>query len=368
MTYDLVPLPMATKFLRDLLSEFPFAEDGGRSLSVQIAAMVSRFAFTLLPKSAQIPYFCWNANSSRSGKSLLCKIVEIPVAGYCKMQTYPEEKDELAKVLDSAVLSGYPSLIFDNAKTKLEGAAIEQFATTSVHAGRRMGGNKNFEIRKQMMVMFTSNQCEVSPDVAGRMLFVELFNLEADPQARKIKHPIGDEYLERPEVRQSILSALWSMIHSWDEGGRPMGSGRLVGFEDWSRIIGGIVEFAGFGSPLRRPEADDFGDSDGIDMKTLVEKMTAGYFRDAIEFPCRSGVPFDDLIWICRNENLFEDSIQGKIDKESRDFEIYPKSRSKMGKLFAGYNGRVFRYDSPRASVKFERVGNRNARLYRVTN
>jgi len=366
MTYDLVPLPMATKFLRDFLSEFPFSDDGGRSLSVQIAAMVSRFAFTLLPKSAQIPYFCWNANSSRSGKSLLIKIVEIPVAGYCKMQTLPEEKEEVSKVLDSAVLSGYPSLIFDNVKHKIEGSSLEQFATSSVHAGRRLGGNNNFEIRKQMILLFSSNQAEVSADVAGRMLFVDLFNLEADPQAREIKNPIGDEYLERPEVRQSILSALWSLVHAWDAAGRPVGSGRLVGFEDWSRVIGGIVEHAGFGSPLRRPEKDDFGDPEGIDMKTLVEKLAAGYFRDAIEFKCREGISFDDLIWICRNENLFEEGIAGKLDKESRQFEIYPKSRSRMGKLFAGYNGRVFRFDSSVGSVKFERVGNRNARLYRV--
>jgi hypothetical protein len=366
MTFDTVPLLMATKFLRDLLSEFPFSDDGGRSLSVQVAAMVSRFAFTLLPKSAQIPYFCWNANSSRSGKSLLIKIVEIPVAGYCKMQTLPEEKDEVAKVLDSAVLSGYPSLIFDNVKHKIEGSALEQFATSSVHAGRRLGGNKGFEIRKQMVVLFSSNQAEISPDVAGRMLFVDLFNLEADPQAREIKKPIGDEYLERPEVRQSILSALWSLVHAWDAAGRPVVSGRLVGFEDWSRVIGGIVEHAGFGSPLRRPEKDDFGDPEGIDMKMLVEKLAAGYFRDAIEFKCREGISFNDLIWICRNEHLFEEGIAGKLDKDTREFEIYAKSRSHMGKLFAAYNGRVFRFDSALGSVKFERVGNRNARLYKV--
>jgi len=366
MTYDLVPLPLAQKYLRDLLSEFPFADDGGRSLSVQVAAMVSRFAFTLLPKSAQIPYFCWNANSSRSGKSLLVKIVEIPVAGYCAMESLPEEKEEVAKKLDSAVLSGASSLIFDNVKHKIEGSALEQFATSSVHAGRRMGGNKTFQIRKQTCVFFTSNMAEVSPDIAGRMLFVDLFNPEADPQTRKIKHPIGDEYLERPEVRQAILSALWSLIHAWDSAGRPEGSGRLVGFEDWSRLIGGIVEYAGFGSPLRRSTADDFGDPEGIDMKALVAKMADGVFRDAIEFKTREGVTFDDLIWICRSENLFEDAIAGKVDKETREFEIYPKSRSRMGKLFAGYNGRVFRYGSDLGTVKFERVGNRNARLYRV--
>jgi hypothetical protein len=366
MTYDLVPLPMATKFLRDLLSEFPFAEDQGRSLSVQIAAMVSRFAFTLLPRSAQIPFFCWNANSPRSGKSLLVKIVEIPVAGYCRMMTLPDEKEEVAKVLDSAVLSGYPSLIFDNIRRPLgDEPALEAFATSSVHSGRRMGGNRTFEVKKQVMVMFTSNATQVSTDLMGRIVFVDLFNPEADPQARHISHPIDDEYLERPQVRQSILSALWSLVHAWDAAGRPDGNGRLVGFEQWSRVIGGIVEHAGFGSPLRRPEAEDFGDPDGKDMITLVSKLADGYFRDGIEFPVREGITFDELVWICRQENLFEDAIQGKVDRESRDFEIYPKSRSKMGKLFASYNGRLFRFGESEP-LTFERIGNHNSRKYRI--
>jgi hypothetical protein len=365
MTYDLVPLPMASKFLRDLLSEFPFASDDGRSLSVQIAAMVSRFAFTLMPRSAQIPFFCWNANSPRSGKSLLVKIVEIPVAGYCRMMALPDEKEEVSKVLDSAVLSGYPSLIFDNVRRRLgDEAALEAFATSSVHSGRRMGGNRTFEVKKQMMVMFTSNATEVSTDLMGRMLFVDLFNKEADPQARQIARPIDDEYLERPQVRQSILSALWSLVHAWDAAGRPEGSGRLVGFEQWSQMIGGIVEHAGFGSPLRRPEAEDFGDPDGKDMMALISKLAEGYFRDAIEFESREGISFEDLIWICRQENFFEDSIQGQLNKETRDFEIYPKSRSKMGKLFASYNRRLFRL--PSGPVTFERIGNHNSRKYRI--
>lgn len=365
MTYDLVPLPMAVKFLRDLLKEFPFADDGGRSLSVQVAAMVSRFL--VIDGSAQIPFFCWNANSPRSGKSLLIKIVEIPVAGYCRMMALPEEKEEVAKVLDSTVLAGYQSLIFDNVRHKLEGAALEAFATSSVHSGRRMGGNRTFEVQKRTMVMFSCNQAEVSPDLMGRMLFVDLFNLEADPQARKISKPISDGYLERPEVRHAILSALGSLVQAWNDAGQPDGSERLVGFEEWSRVIGGIVEHAGFGSPLRRLEADEFGDQDAADMRTLVSKMADGVFRDAIELKCREGISFDDLIWICREENLFADHISGKIDKDSKEFEIWPKSRSAMGKIFRGYNGRIFRFSLPIGSVKFERIGNHNSRKYRIT-
>lgn len=141
--YDVLPLQVAVDFLCELLREFPLAKDGGRSLSVQVAAMLTRFAILLLPPEAQVPFFIWNANSQRVGKTLLAKLVEIPVAGHAALRTLAGEEVEVAKTLDSEVLAGSPSIIFDNVTGKIESAALDQFATSAVHAGRRMGGKQN---------------------------------------------------------------------------------------------------------------------------------------------------------------------------------------------------------------------------------
>ena len=366
MKYDLLPLPVATDYLRELLHEFPFADDHGRSLSVQIAAMVSRFGFLILPRTAQIPFFCWNANGPRAGKTLLVKVVEIPVAGHANIQSLPEEKEELKKILDSEVLAGSQSIIFDNIKTTIESSALEQFATSSVHGGRRMGGNKTFSIRKQTMVMFTMNQTKVSPDIMNRSLFVDLFVKEADPQSRKIERVIGDDYLSRPEMRHNILSSLWSMIHAWDAAGCPAGSSRLAGFEEWSAIIGGIVEFCGFGDPLRRPNTDDMGDPDTTDMHSLVELLASGCYKEGIPYETRTGLSFDDLIEICRDNHFFEERIRGKVNRDTKEYEVFSSTKSAMGRIFTGYAGRQFRFGGDIGTIVFERVGNRNHRKYRV--
>jgi hypothetical protein len=367
MTYDLMPRNAAVDYLTDLLREFPFADDGGRSLSCQIAAMMTRFAVSLLPEQAQVPLVIWNANGPAAGKSLLAMVVEVPVRGFAAMRALPEEREELQKVLDSEVLAGSDSVIFDNVKDKLDSAYLEQFATSSVVSVRRLGSSAKYEVAKQTMLMFTSNQAEVSSDIARRSIFIDLFQKEADPQARKIERPMGAEYLARPEVRFAILSALWSLIVSWDKAGRPACSSRLVGFEDWSRVIGGIVENAGFGDPLRKPESEDFGDPDAADMRDLVQAMAEGIFQDGLELRCREGVTFDEVIWICRNRGLFEEQIKGKTDRETKEFEIYTSARTKMSRLFARYNGRVFRFGEELGTVKLERVGGKDNRRWRVS-
>jgi len=360
-----MPKEAAVDFLKDLLREFPFADDDGLSLSCQVAAMVTRFAISLLPEQAQAPMFVWNANGPAAGKSLLAQVVEIPVRGFAAMRSFPEEKQELAKVLDSEVLAGSDSIIFDNIKIKLDSPYLEQFVTSSVVATRRLGGSGKQEVGKQTMVMVTTNQAEVSADMARRSIFIDLFQKEADPQARKIERPMGAEYLARPDVRYAILSALWSLVVAWDTAGRKVGSNRLVGFEAWSEVIGGIVENAGFGSPLRRPSSESFGDFDAQDMESLVRAMHEGVFRDAIELNCREGINFEDLIWICRDRGLFDGSIVGRTDRETKEFEMFNRSRSIMGRLFEKYNKRVFRFDDLGA-VTFDRVGSKNRRRFRI--
>lgn len=367
MTYDTIPLPAAVDYLKnDLLREFPFAPDNGRSLSVQIAAMVSRFASSLLPEQAQIPCFIWSANGPSAGKSLLTMVVEVPVRGYAAMRPFPEEKEELAKVLDSEVLAGSDSIIFDNVKDKLDSSYLEQFLTSSVVSVRRLGSSSKHEIGKQTMVMITANQAEVSGDIARRSLFVDLFNPEADPQARKIERPMGAEYLARPEVRFKILSSLWSLVVAWDAAGRPACSSVKPGFEDWSRVIGGIVENAGFGDPLEKPSSEDFGDPDAADMMELVRVMAVGIFRDGIEYRTREGITFDDVVWICRDRGLFEATLRGKVDRETKEFELFVSARAVFSKILGRYNGRVFRFGEDVGSVKLERVGSKNARKWRV--
>ena len=73
------------------------------------------------------------------------------------------------------------------------------------------------------------------------------------------------------------------------------------------------------------------------------------------------------MIWLCRNRGLFEEQIKGKVDRETKEFEIYTSARAKMSRLFARYNGRVFRFGEELGTVKLERVGGKDNRRWRVS-
>jgi hypothetical protein len=173
---------------------------------------------------------------------------------------------------------------------------------------------------------------------------------------------IDDAYLSRPDIRQRILSALWALVRHWDEAGRPGSEYRLGGFENWCKVVGGIVVAAGYGDPVRAPELDMAGDPDSQDIKELVKSL-----YELPEHP-EGGWEFHRLAEICEAGNLFSDMIEGKWvrPKDGPDyFELTAKSKSRFGKLLTAYDGRVFRYENGLA-LRFGKRGKNRARRYEV--
>jgi hypothetical protein len=216
-------------------------------------------------------------------------------------------------------------------------------------------------MEKQTVIFLTANHAQVSTDIAGRALFVDLWIPEADPQSRVVKRVMDDAYLARPDVRQRVLSALWGLVRHWDASGRPQGPSRLAGYEEWSRMVGGIVTAAGYADPLTRPEMDTAGDPDAESMQELARILSD---KDQPE----DGFEFHRIIEVCQDKNLFEGIIEGKWVRPSEEEPFYdpsPKCKSRMGRLLTSYNGRVFRYKDGTA-IKFGKRGKNRSRRYRV--
>ena len=149
---DEMTLAEAVAFLRELLGEFPFgdwreelAEDGvtvvrqSRSLAVQVAAMLSQFAGACVPRGANRMGFIYNANSQRSGKTLLAKIAIMTLYRSFKAQAWKGEEDDLAKVVDAEVLAGSTYLCFDNVRGYVGSQSLEGLMTSPDWTGRVLG-------------------------------------------------------------------------------------------------------------------------------------------------------------------------------------------------------------------------------------
>jgi hypothetical protein len=84
-------------------------------------------------------------------------------------------------------------------------------------------------------------------------------------------------------------------VREWDAAGRPKPTRTHTAFPRWAEIIGGIVEFAGYGCALETAEIQSASDMDGADMRELVELLSDS-----------EPVHFDELTKTAQESGLFE--------------------------------------------------------------
>ena len=364
-----MPIEEAREILLDLHREFPFCdwshlaiEDRreSRELAKQVATMVAFYATLLLPHTIKRQGTLYNANTHRSGKTLLAQIVVIPVQGRCKLRSKPDSPEEFRKVLDSTALGASPYLVLDDLTGRLSNQDLNSFMTTPWWAGRLMNSQREFEVPIQTNVFLTGHNLDTSGDIAGRVLEVRLHVEEADVQQHSVRRVINEHWLSKPEVRADLCSALFALVRHWDEQKRPEGKSVKPGFESWCRMFGGIVEAAGFGDPLERRPTDETTDPEFEDMRALVTHLMTGSTEKVVE------VRYDELIAVCQEQSLFTWIIEGKWQKngDERTFEPSGRCNSRLGLLWSRkYGGRVFHIEDGR-SVRFGTRGRQRHKVY----
>lgn len=377
MNYEVMPVDEAKTLLVEFFKYFEFEgrDDAGfsRSLNAHVSAMLTPFCLGLLSPLSLVPMFIYTANTRRGGKTLLVKTVLYPCYGTAPAASFGKDDEELRKLLDTKALQASSFIFFDNVKRRISSAYLEAFLTQPTWSGRVMSTQKEFSVDKQAIVFVTSNHVETSPDIAGRALFVDLFVESTDIQTREFPFVINDNYLMQPSVRRSLLSALWSMVVHWDRSGRPGGKRKLVGFEEWGYLLGGIVMAAGFGDPLEPPQLE-YGNTEWKDMEALVTQLAneLGDEEESHEFL------FQQVIELCVEEDLFVEKIDGKWirpqphkDETGKEhqvphyYELQKKSSISLGRLFREYIGRVFKVVDV-GQIRFGRRGSKNARRFSI--
>ncbi|MFZ4776973.1 MAG: hypothetical protein ACOYM3_16510 [Terrimicrobiaceae bacterium] len=318
---ETMPLDIARSVLNHFLEEFAWPADKGRSMAVQIGAMLTVFASGIMPAGSIRPIFIFLANAEGPGKTLLAQLCCSPYPDNA-LEPAPSEKAEWAKRFLAAVIDGSRVLFFDNVKSHLNEGALEAYVTASHYTGRILGISKSFTGEAGATVLITGNQLTVSPDLRRRSLFVELFLRELRAEDRTFKRPLDPGIIS--SNRHNILPALWTLVHEWNKAGRPQASTVNANFPQWSKTIGGIVEFAGYGCPLATPDIGGMGDTDTADFATLAGNMEAGKLY-----------PFDDIVRMADGVELF-DRILGQKDSEG----LTRSAKSTFALLLGRFNGR----------------------------
>lgn len=338
----------AKAVIDELLVEFSFAEDGGRSRAVMVAAMVGQFVDALIPRGALRPIPTYLANAEGAGKTLSAKCAILPVHGSVAVEGGLKDGAETDKVILASVIAGQSYILFDNCKGYLSSPTLEAFVSAAHWEGRILGQSKKARGENNITVFITGNNCTLSPDLRRRGLFVELTMPAEFPEDRTFEHTLDDHELLK--MRPRILGALWAFLREWCEAGRPSPSRAHSSFPRWAEIVGGIVEFAGYGCPLMRAEIEGMVDTDGADMRKLVQAMhdleaDPQAFAEQHELPQAlngrgddhgKGYSFEQLVTLCRDLGLF-DALMSDVDNLDN---LKRAARTTFGYILKRYRGR----------------------------
>ena len=340
-----MPPEEATGIIDELTREFPFNDDG-RSQAVVVSAMMNFFCLGLLNAGAIRPVFIFSANAEGAGKTTLAMVCVVPVLGMMPTSSLPKSDEELRKSLDSAVMEGAFVFVLDNTRDTLRSSVLEAFTTASTWSGRVLGASRTFTCENNVTVLVTANGATISADLRRRSLIADLFVSDERPELREFRTPLTASVLLQQRPR--VLSALWSMVRSWDEAGRPPATCYNASFPEWGQIIGGIVEHAGYNCPMEVTTVDSAADTESADMAKLAFHMGTQ----------RHNIPlvFNDVATLAIYNGLFESILPND------PIFLERAETAKMGKLLAKFNGRKFQQ-----CFLFQVSGSGHARRFMVT-
>jgi hypothetical protein len=125
-------------------------------------------------------------------------------------------------------------------------------------------------------------------------------------------------------LRPNILAACWSMVHHWLTQGQPPPSRSNSAFQIWAKIIGGIVQAAGFACPLDTADVAVAADEDGEAMRRLAEVMQPG-----------TSYTFVQIVELCRDNECFD----GLVGEPGADMNH--ASRAILARLLSRYDRRL---------------------------
>lgn len=330
LTIDAMTVEVARGVIDEWLIDFKFAEDHDRANAVALFLLpfVRRYI------KGPTPGHVIEASTPGSGKSLLATMLLLPSLGETlKASPFSEAEEERRKGLMSSLIEGRAAVLFDNIKGKVDSPSLEGILTSEVWQDRVLGTTANVHAVNRAAWVFTSNNAEMSLDMARRCIRVRLDQGVERPYDREpgdFIHGNIEKYTR--DNRGRLVSAAISLIRAWQANpGAPVKA--LGSFEDWSRVIGGILQVAGYKGWLQgRDEMIRLADRQGDQLREFVQVWAKKYGR--AEKPPHTPA----LVALAEDSGLLIGTI-GDGGQKSKETRLGGFLRKARGRVFAFEDG-----------------------------
>lgn len=266
----------------ELLTDFLFTNDSDRAHAK---------ALMLLPAVRDMITGCTPAARIESpipgtGKGLLGWSLLYPTFGETAISAQVRDDEELRKAITACVSAMRPYFWIDNVTRRLESGELAAAITATTWNARRLGGNdatNDLVYPMNLIWVLTGNNLLMTRELYRRSLRIRIDSGIERPELRSgFRHESLREWVRAN--RADLLRAILILAQAWIVAGRPKPKVTPLGsFEDWTYVVGGILENAGIQGFLA-----DFGDdtevvdSDGAIWAEIVDKWWAQYKTAAV--------------------------------------------------------------------------------------
>jgi hypothetical protein len=243
---DRTAIEAAREKLLDVLADFPFDCDASRDNA--IAAMVTIAARQMI--QGAVPAIACDSPQQSTGKTLLTSvIVEIAAGENPEMSPAPSEAEEWRKTITAKLSNGRSAIIFDNLIGRLEDASLAAVLTSATWSDRVLGTQRTISLPARCVFFVTGNNIRVGGDLVSRVIPIRIDAQTSRPQEREgFRHPDLADYIRKH--RAELLAALLTLCRAWVAAGKPETTCPKMRYGAWRRVVGGILQHAGFTSFL----------------------------------------------------------------------------------------------------------------------
>lgn len=245
-------LKAAKALLRELFGTktkigFPFSSSADRANALAMA--LSPFLRELIPGTT--PMFLVEAPMVGTGKGLLVRALMYLSAGEVPFTPDPGSDIEWGKVITALLTKSPPLMMFDNVTGVLGGANLAAAITTPVWDSRLLGFSRTIHVKIRNIWIATSNNAKLTRDMPRRCVLIRIDAQTELPSERTgFSHPNLMEWVA--DNRAELVGAALTVCQFWVQAGMPNGHVKPLGsFEEWTRVLGGVLETAGIGGFLK---------------------------------------------------------------------------------------------------------------------
>lgn len=260
------------------------ADDPLPSYPHAVALTLERFARNLIV--GRTPCYTVTKAAPGTGGGLLIEVASIIATGKeAGAMAMPTNDEEMNKTVSAIINSGAEHCWFDNMNTETDSGVLASAITASSFKARLLGTSNLVDAEVTHTWCAVANNFKGTPEILRRLAGIELNARVTAPEDRTgFHHPDLKGWVR--ENRGELVWAALTLIQNWVAKGMKPWEGKAKGsFENWSKVMGGILRDAGIcGFGLKDAEFKQMAASSGDDGVQLLVEHLAREFDDGDAF------------------------------------------------------------------------------------